>query len=452
MNGIALIISGADFSANNIGQVTFQQNVAIQGMTMNINSTYSGQSFTPTITYTPLTTNQKGVTWSITSGTSFATINSTTGLVTILSGASSSSITIQAVSIYDSSIIATGTTSITYIEQVIDVTSVTITGADTMSLNGSLTAAILPSNATAQTVAWAVTSGADLVTMSTNGNTANFVVKSSGSITVTATAGGVTATKTITVSDTLSDSSIITFESATTKAFIVDNLDLDNDGEISVAEMKALTHTGTIYKTANINKFNEFKYCTGLYAKNQTGWNSYFNGNTHLTEITLPKNFLCSAYGATTESFKNCTALEYCHFPENFVENTNNTGGYTGIQTQIPDNFFNGCSSMKRVRFPNNITKYGNLVCYNCAALTTVILGTGSTTMQSIVSNTWTGDLVILNPNAVVTYELSYGQPAAANIYVPDALYTQYKNATNWSTVAARFKKLSEYTGAVNLF
>ena len=451
--GIGIFIPGADFSNLNLGQITPLQDIPVTAIAITINASYSGTTFTPLIAYTPSNSNKKGVTWSITAGGTYATINATTGVVTILSAANASSITIQAVSTYDSSIIATATTSVTYVEQVIDVTSVTITGADTMSLNGSLTAAILPTNATAKTVTWAVTSGADLVTMTANGNTANFVVKSSGSITVTATAGGVTATKTIAVSDTMSDSSIIQFESAITKAFIVSHYDLDGDGEITVGEMKAITHTGATFETATIDDFNEFQYLTGLTGVNQTDYNAGFKGNTNLKKITLPKNFVLTAPNQNTAQnyFQGCTGLTEVHFPENFVANSNYNGGYT--ENTLPSNMFNGCTSLVRCRIPNNVTTLGYTVFGNCSSMKDVILGTSIANIQSnSVPNQAQLNIVILNPTAVVAIAGSITFSNVAAIYVPDALYTQYINSSYWSASSAKIVKLSTYTGDINTF
>jgi hypothetical protein len=92
MNGIAIVIPGADFSGNNLGSVTFLENSDVTGIAITANSSYSGTTFTPTATYTPANTLQQGCTWSIISGGSYATIDSSTGVVTILSGASSSTI------------------------------------------------------------------------------------------------------------------------------------------------------------------------------------------------------------------------------------------------------------------------------------------------------------------------------------------------------------------------
>ena len=42
--GLAVIIQGADFSSENIGQVTFLKEVDVTGITINANSSYTGVS------------------------------------------------------------------------------------------------------------------------------------------------------------------------------------------------------------------------------------------------------------------------------------------------------------------------------------------------------------------------------------------------------------------------
>lgn len=235
--GIGIFVPNSDFSSLNLGQVTPLQDIPVTAIAIAMNASYSGTTFTPSITYTPTNSNKKGVTWSITSGGTYATINATTGVVTILSTANASNITIQAVSNYDNSIVATATTTVTYVEQPIAVTSVTITGNNIISISGSLTASILPSNSTVKTVTWAVTTGASLVTATPSGNTLNIVANGSGTIVVTATADGIVATKTLTVSDQMSDDSIINFADSAVKnillAYTTDPVDTSGDGNIT---------------------------------------------------------------------------------------------------------------------------------------------------------------------------------------------------------------------------
>lgn len=115
--GIAIIAKGADFSAKNIGTVTPQSVVNLLGLSISGPSNVEGAEADFSAVYSPSNTSQRGVTWSITSGGTYATINSNTGKLTILSGASNASVTIKATSIANSSITATKTITVTYIRR-----------------------------------------------------------------------------------------------------------------------------------------------------------------------------------------------------------------------------------------------------------------------------------------------------------------------------------------------
>ncbi|WP_303837105.1 Ig-like domain-containing protein, partial [Ruminococcus flavefaciens] len=84
---------------------------------------------------------------------------------------------------------------------VVDVASVAITNAPTAAITvgntGTLTATVAPDNATNKTVTWAVTEGADV--LSINAATGAYTALKAGTAKVTATAGGKTAECTITV-------------------------------------------------------------------------------------------------------------------------------------------------------------------------------------------------------------------------------------------------------------
>ena len=202
--GIALIIPGADFSANNLGTITFEEDVAIAGLSINVNQSYSGQTFTPTVSYTPATTNQKGVTWEITSGNTYATINSTTGVVTILSVANSSDITIKATSSYDNTITSTVTTSVTWVDTPVYPTALTISGSSTVTGQSSqYTISYTPVDANQLGVTWSITTGGTYATIDTNTGLLTILSGASASAVVikaTSTADtSVSATKSITV-------------------------------------------------------------------------------------------------------------------------------------------------------------------------------------------------------------------------------------------------------------
>lgn len=92
----------------------FKDNVPLQSLSINANNSYTGKTFKPTVSYTPTGTTQKGVTWEITEGSQYATINSSIGVVTIDEDADEAEIIIKATSTYNSLITATKTIIVTY--------------------------------------------------------------------------------------------------------------------------------------------------------------------------------------------------------------------------------------------------------------------------------------------------------------------------------------------------
>lgn len=95
--GIAIIAKGADFTNKNIGTVTPVTIVELSSLSIAGPDTVFGSAQFEAV-YSPSNTTQRGVTWSIKSGSQYASINSNTGLVTALIGANSSSVTIKVTS------------------------------------------------------------------------------------------------------------------------------------------------------------------------------------------------------------------------------------------------------------------------------------------------------------------------------------------------------------------
>lgn len=107
MSGIAYIINVANWASNNVGRVTFLEDVAVTGISIVGSPTMTDNSGVQySINYTPSNTSQRGVIWSITSGAEYATIDSN-GLLTPKSGVTDANVTIQVTSIYNQSISAT---------------------------------------------------------------------------------------------------------------------------------------------------------------------------------------------------------------------------------------------------------------------------------------------------------------------------------------------------------
>jgi hypothetical protein len=112
--GLAIMINGVDFSSLNLGiihRLKRVEKISITGSsTINNNENKSTYS----ISYTPLDTRQTGVSWSIVEGSSYASINSTTGEVSVLYGADGNNVVIAAISLFNQSVTATKQITVTY--------------------------------------------------------------------------------------------------------------------------------------------------------------------------------------------------------------------------------------------------------------------------------------------------------------------------------------------------
>lgn len=194
-----------------------------------------------------------------------------------------------------------------------------------------------------------------------------------------------------------------------------------------------------------------------------------------LKAVNCPAVTEITAAGA----FEACKALEYADFPN-----------LTSVQREA----FYECRALKRLNAPN-ITAIPDYMVRNCAALesadfplATNIGGrafessplltrlcfpkveTANTVAVTMCNNLRELDLpsaktlnnrafinnsslvaLILRPTTMCTtdYDPVSGTPIASGtgyIYVPRALVDGYKSATNWSTYAAQFRALEDYT------
>ncbi len=124
--GVA-IITDLNLSAANLGQVEFVEEVDLEALTVTRGATADNQ--VPFyVAYTPAKTNQKGVTWSV-SGSSYVSIDASTGVLTIKEGASNAKITVKATSTVNTSISATLETTVSYADTPIQFASAEVKAA-----------------------------------------------------------------------------------------------------------------------------------------------------------------------------------------------------------------------------------------------------------------------------------------------------------------------------------
>ena len=141
----------------------------------------------------------------------------------------------------------------------------------------------------------------------------------------------------------------------------------------------------------------------------KTGNQSILNSCPNLITANLPSATYMSAYG-----FQNCTNLKNVDLSS---------------ATILEDSVFYGCSSLIELDLPN-IERIANAVFNGCSSLKTLIIRTSTL-------------CTLANTNSFTNTPISSG---TGYIYVPRALIDSYKSATNWSTYAAQFRVLEDYT------
>ena len=114
------------------------------------------------------------------------------------------------------------------------------------------------------------------------------------------------------------------------------------------------------------------------------------------------------------EAFISCYKLTSVDFPA-----VTSIGGYA----------FSGCTNLTSVDFPV-VTSIGSFAFISCSQLTALILRSENVCTLSAT-------------NALNSTPIASG---TGYIYVPRALVDSYKEATNWSAYAARFRALEDYT------
>lgn len=103
--GRAIIVSDVDFSQSGLGTVTINGVVPVYGLKIKGPAEfYDEAQFS--VSYYPLSTTQKGVTWSVIEGGTKATINSSTGLLTVVPNSGGGSVKIKATSVVDNNVFA----------------------------------------------------------------------------------------------------------------------------------------------------------------------------------------------------------------------------------------------------------------------------------------------------------------------------------------------------------
>lgn len=195
------IVDAWDAVAAGVTVNTAGDAVALTGLSVSGDSTVgnAGNKAQYNVEYTPSNTTQRGVIWSVTSGSAYASIDES-GLLTVKSGANGNAVTIRATSKENTSIYAEKTVTVTYVLLTVPVTDVTLNkSALSLSVGDSeiLVATVYPPRSTDRSVVWS-SSAPSVASVDQGGKV---TAKSAGSavITVTTNDGGFTASCDLTV-------------------------------------------------------------------------------------------------------------------------------------------------------------------------------------------------------------------------------------------------------------
>ena len=156
-----------------------------------------------------------------------------------------------------------------------------------------------------------------------------------------------------------------------------------------------------------------FQYCRSLTTANfpiVTSIGSYaFQSCRSLTTTNFP-----IVTSIETSAFQSCRSLTTTNFP---------------AATSIESSAFQSCGGLTTIDFPV-ATSIGASAFRSCSELKSLLLRNNKVCTLS-------------NTNAFNSTPISSG---TGYIYVPSALIEQYKTSTNWSTYAAQFRALEDYT------
>lgn len=154
-----------------------------------------------------------------------------------------------------------------------------------------------------------------------------------------------------------------------------------------------------------------------------------FKGCTGLTELYLPS--LNSPLGQGARAFQNCTGIKKVSLPHMPYWYSSAPGWFSGCSSLTdvyapeltdPSLAFRQCTSLEKLDFPKLVNVNADDF-VGCSKLSTLILK--NTTMVNLKgTNAFTG-----------TPFASGG--TGGTVYVPQALISQYQQATNWSTLYA---------------
>lgn len=140
---------------------------------------------------------------------------------------------------------------------------------------------------------------------------------------------------------------------------VVESIVLTNwgvDGKITLAQVRAITTTGSYFQGSSIVTFNELKWFDGLTLVN-------FTNCTNLTEIKLPR---ITSFGSNQNVFTGCTSLAHLEIPDSFTNLGIGNSGSNGI-------FKN--TNIEELIIPNSVTSIATATLADMPELKRIVWG-----------------------------------------------------------------------------
>lgn len=299
--GKAIVISGIAFDVN-LGKVTINGEqpsvVEITGLSIVSKPSTIQDSAQLSVSYTPSNTTQKGVTWR-SSDETIATVSSS-GYVTVKK---SGNVTITATSTYKTQLSDSFTASCSISQTQIPVTSISIQGNTAGKVGESiqLSASVLPANATNKGVTWQ-SNDETIATVNTSGMV---TLKAVGNVVITAASvsdTNITATRSITVTESTIISGTKTILSFTRLTEGIDYETLSNGDLINVVFPNG-TNSGNNQQIKGIdnNAFCKLVHNKSQYPSGTYTWKdfSYMNNTLSGDAGIYPDKYFIRAANTT---------------------------------------------------------------------------------------------------------------------------------------------------------
>lgn len=194
---------------------------------------------------------------------------------------------------------------------------------------------------------------------------------------------------------------------------------------------------------------NVFSGCYSLKSVNipnsVTSFSTYDFSECHkLTSITIPENVKM----INNNMFDNCYALQSINIPDMVITIGSEVFRYCySLQSiTIPDSVtsigngaFNYCTSLKSINIPNNITSIKSSTFSNCISLqyitipnSVISIGNSAFWYCKYITVDFSDNTQVPELSSTAAFD------STATILVPSALYDEWINATNWSSLASQ--------------